>query len=214
MRALKPAVFVSCLLPAGLLAWRAATGDLTPNPIEFITRQTGDWTLRFLLITLAVTPLRHVSGWHSVSRARRMLGLFAFFYGTLHLLTFVVLDHFFAFDVMLARVGDEKFITAGVIGFALMLPLAATSTAGMIRRLGGRRWRALHRLVYVSATAGVMHYTWMTKTDVRRPLTYGMLLAVLFGFRLWYWVHHRPVRRSTRGAGEGAVPDPEVLGDV
>ena len=205
MGTLKPAVFGACLVPAAVLAWRAATGDLTPNPIQFITQQTGDWTLRFLLITLAVTPLRRVTRWHSIIRVRRMLGLFAFFYGTLHLLAFVVLDYFFAFDLMLKRVGEEKFITAGLLGFVLMLPLAATSTQGMIRRLGGRRWQALHRLVYASAAAGVVHYAWQTKIDVRRPLIYGMVLAVLLGFRLWHRI---------RDAREATVHDPVVFPDV
>ena len=211
-RVLKPLTFVAGLIPATLLAWGALTGGLSADPVQDITNTTGIWTLRFVLITLTVTPLRKVTGWNRIIRFRRMLGLFAFFYGTLHLLTFVVLDYFFAFDLMLKRVGEEKFITAGLTGFVLMLPLAATSTQGMIRRLGGR-WRALHRLVYASATAGVVHYTWLTKIDVRRPLIYGMVLAVLLGFRLWHRIHRRLEPALTRGARGGTANDPGVFSD-
>jgi methionine sulfoxide reductase heme-binding subunit len=207
MRALKPVVFMASLLPVGLLAWRAWTHDLTPNPIEFITHQTGDWTLRFLLVTLAITPIRRVTGWHSVIRLRRMLGLFAFFYGVLHLMTFVVLDYFFAFDLMLAQVAEQPFITAGATSFFLMTPLAATSTQAMVRRLGGRRWRNLHRLVYVSVLAGVVHYTWQSKIDLRRPLMYAAGLAVLLGFRLWHFLRHRP-SGSLSGAPRAQTDEP------
>ena len=144
MRYLKPLAFIACLAPLGLLLWQGATGGLTANPIEFVTHRTGDWTLRFLLITLAITPLRRLTGWNVLARLRRMLGLFAFFYGSLHLLTFVVLDHFFAFDSILEDVTERRFVTAGFTGFVLMVPLALTSTRAMVRRLGGKRWQALH----------------------------------------------------------------------
>ena len=163
VRLLKPIVFALCLVPLGLLLWRGFTGDLTANPIEYITHRTGDWTLRLLLITLAITPLRRLTGWNAVIRLRRMLGLFAFFYGSLHFLTYVVLDHFFALDSILEDLTDRRFVTAGFTGFVLMIPLALTSTQAMVRRLGGRRWQALHRLVYASACAGVVHYLWLVK---------------------------------------------------
>ena len=193
-RAAKPLVFAACLVPLGLLVWRGFTGGLTANPIEFVTHRTGDWTLRLLLVTLAVTPLRRLTGWNAVIRLRRMLGLFAFFYGSLHLLTYVVLDHFFAFGSMLEDLTDRRFVTAGFTGFVLMIPLALTSTQAMVRRLGGRRWQALHRLVYVSAGAGVVHYLWLVKADLRPPLVYAALLALLLGFRL-YWALARRAGR-------------------
>lgn len=201
MRYLKPVVFLVCLVPAALLLGRGVTGELTANPIEFVTHRTGDWTLRFLLITLAVTPIRRLTGWNAVVRLRRMLGLFAFFYGSLHLLTYVVLDHFFAFDSMLEDVTQRRFVTAGVTGFVLMVPLALTSTQSMVRRLGGTRWQALHRLVYASAAAGVVHYAWLVKADIRPPLGYGAVLVLLLGLRLWY--RYRRVR-AARGAPETA----------
>ena len=185
MRRLKPVVFAACLIPLGLLVWRGLSGGLTANPIEFVTHRTGDWALRLLLITLAVTPLRRLTGWNDLVRLRRMLGLFAFFYASLHVATYVVLDHFFAFDSMLEDLTERRFVTAGFTGFVLMIPLALTSTQAMVRRLGGRRWRALHRLAYVSACAGVVHYAWLVKADLRAPLLYGAFLALLLGFRAW-----------------------------
>ena len=193
-RAVKPLVFAACLVPLGLLVWRGFTDGLTANPIEFVTHRTGDWTLRLLLVTLAITPLRRLTGWNAVIRLRRMLGLFAFFYGSLHLLTYVVLDHFFAFGSMLEDLTDRRFVTAGFTGFVLMIPLALTSTQAMVRRLGGRRWQALHRLVYVSACAGVVHYLWLVKADLRPPLVYAALLALLLGFRLYVALARRAGR--------------------
>lgn len=185
-RILKAVVFGACLIPLGLLVWRGPSGGLTANPIEFITHRTGDWALRLLLITLAITPLRRLTGWNGLVRLRRPLGLFAFFYASLHVLTYVVLDHFFAFDSMLEDLTERRFVTAGFTGFVLMIPLALTSTQAMVRRLGGKRWRALHRLVYASACAGVVHYAWLVKADVRAPILYGALLALLLGFRVWH----------------------------
>ncbi len=204
MRLLKPLVFAACLVPLGLLLWRGFTDGLTANPIEFVTHRTGDWTLRLLLVTLAVTPLRRLTGWNAVIRLRRMLGLFAFFYGSLHLLTYVVLDHFFAFGSMLEDLTDRRFVTAGFTGFVLMIPLALTSTQAMVRRLGGRRWQALHRLVYVSACAGVVHYLWLVKADLRPPLVYAALLALLLGFRLYVALARR-AGRPPHAAGSGAL---------
>jgi sulfoxide reductase heme-binding subunit YedZ len=176
------------VLVSGALASR-----LGANPIEVITRETGTWTLRFLVVTLAVTPLRRVTGWNGVIRFRRMLGLFAFFYGTLHLFTYLWLDQFFDLAEILKDIAKRPFITAGTTAFVLMVPLALTSTAGAIRRLGGRAWQRLHRLAYVSAIAGVVHYWWLVKADVRRPMAYGAMVAVLLALRLFRT--RRPARR-------------------
>jgi sulfoxide reductase heme-binding subunit YedZ len=182
-KAVKAAVFVLCLLPLVLLGVRAVRSDLGANPIEAITHSTGDWTLRFLLITLTITPARRLLQRPDLIRFRRMLGLFAFFYGTLHLMTWMWLDKFFDPAEMWADLVKRRFITMGMTGFALMIPLAITSTRGWMRRLGNR-WQRLHRLVYFSACAGVIHYWWLVKSDIRLPLLYGVILAVLLGFRL------------------------------
>jgi methionine sulfoxide reductase heme-binding subunit len=184
----KPVVFVAGLTPLGLLGWRAYSDNLGANPIEAITHATGDWTLIFLLITLAITPLRKLTGQHWLVRFRRMLGLFAFFYGALHFLTYVWLDKFFDVHEMLADVAKRRFITAGFTAFLLLIPLAVTSTRGWIRRLGGRRWNLLHRLIYASAVAGVVHYVWLVKADLRKPLQYALVLAVLLGYRVAAWL--------------------------
>ena len=183
--AIKAALFLLALAPLAWLAWRAGGGGLGANPLEAITHATGDWTLRFLLATLAVTPLRAFTGVNALIRFRRMLGLFAFFYGTLHLLTYLWFDQFFSWPEILRDIPKRPFITVGFAAFALMVPLAATSTAGMIRRLGGARWRALHRLVYASAVLGVVHYWWLVKADVRLPRAYAIVLGVLLAARLW-----------------------------
>ena len=183
VRRVKPVVFLVCLGPALLLGWDAFTGGLGVNPIEDITHRTGNWTLRFLLITLAVTPLRWMSGWNAVIRFRRMVGLFAFFYATLHFSTYLVFDHFFDLLLIIEDVAERKYVTAGFVGFVLMIPLAVTSTQGWIRRLG-KRWAALHRLIYVSAIAGVVHFLWLVKIDIGEPLIYAAILASLFGARL------------------------------
>jgi sulfoxide reductase heme-binding subunit YedZ len=190
-RVLKPLVFLSALLPFLDLVWRAVAGELSANPIEDITLTTGRWTLRFLMITLAVTPLRRLTGWQPAIRFRRMLGLFAFFYGTLHFLTYAVLDQFFAWEFILADIAKRPYITVGFAAFLLMIPLALTSTSGMIRRLGGRRWAWLHRLVYLTAVGGVVHYFWKVKADPRDPLFYAAVLAVLLGWRVWVAARRR-----------------------
>jgi sulfoxide reductase heme-binding subunit YedZ len=179
----KALVFLFCLTPLALLVWRGARHELGANPIEFITHATGDWTLRFLLLTLAVTPARRLLKTPGLIRYRRMLGLFAFFYGTLHLATYVWLDKFFDLPEMLKDVAKRRFITAGALALLVMTPLAITSTAGWIRRLGGRNWQRLHRLVYVSAAAGVIHYWWLVKSDIREPAAYAVALALLLGLR-------------------------------
>ena len=181
----KPLVFVACLVPALLLGWDAFTGGLGVNPIEDITHRTGDWALRLLLVTLAVTPLRRLAGWHGLVRFRRMLGLFAFFYAVLHFSTYLVFDHFFDLLLIIDDVAERKYVTAGFVGFVLMIPLAVTSTQGWIRRLG-RRWTALHRLVYASAVAGVVHFLWLVKIDIGEPLVYAAVLVILLGVRMAY----------------------------
>lgn len=188
---LKVLVFLLCLVPVGLVGWRALHGDLTANPIEFITHATGDWTLRFLLITLAITPLRMLLRLPELTRFRRMLGLFAFFYACLHFSTWLVLDKFFDMSEIWKDVLKRRFITVGFAAFLLLIPLALTSTAGWIRRLGGKRWQALHRLIYLSAALGVIHYYWLVKSAVIRPLTYAAILAVLLLYRLIAWLANR-----------------------
>lgn len=200
MRRAKPFVFLLCLAPAAWIVWKIWTGRLGPNPIETITHATGDWTLRFLLITLSVTPLRKLLHAPDLIRFRRMLGLFAFFYGCLHVLTYVWLDKFFDVSEMIADIAKRRFITAGMTAFALLVPLALTSTAGSIRRLGGRRWRMLHRLVYVSAAAGVTHYFWLVKSDIRLPALYGVILAVLLAWRVPSFVARKPAPRPQAAA--------------
>ena len=187
----KVAVFLLCLAPVGVLAWRALHGGLTANPIEFITHATGDWTLRFLIITLAVTPLRRILRLPQLIRFRRMLGLFAFFYGFLHFGIWLGIDKFFDWPEMMKDVAKRPFITVGFAGFVLMIPLAITSTAGWIRRLGGRRWQWLHRAIYLSAIAGVIHYYWQVKSDVRKPLQYAFLVGILLAWRLGAWIFDR-----------------------
>jgi len=188
IRWFKPVIFLACLGPLAHLGWKAYTSALGANPIEVITHSTGDWILRFLLITLSITPLRKLTGQLWLIRYRRMFGLFAFFYGVLHFLTYIWLDKFFAFHEMLADVAKRRFITVGFTGFVLLIPLAITSTAGWIRRLGGRRWNLLHRLIYVSAIAGVIHYLWLVKADIRKPLQYAFVLFLLLGYRLLTWL--------------------------
>ncbi len=166
------------------LGWNAYTNNLGANPIEVITRSTGTWTLVFLLIVLSVTPLRRLTGLHWLIRFRRMLGLFAFFHVCLHFTTYIWLDQFFEFMEMVRDVIKRPFITAGFVSFLLLVPLALTSTSGMIRRLGGRRWQQLHRLVYLAAIGGVIHYIWLVKADQRDPLIYGSILSVLLGYRI------------------------------
>ena len=201
---IKLPIFVLCLVPLVQLVWRALHNHLTANPIEYITHQTGDWTLIFVVITLAVTPARKLLRVPELIRFRRMLGLFAFFYGFLHFSTWVGLDKFFDCAEMLADVRKRTFITAGFTGFALMIPLALTSTAGWIRRLGGKRWLALHRLIYVTAIAGVVHYYWLVKSDARKPLFYSALVTLLLALRIGFWLAAR------RGKPAGKVLEPKL----
>lgn len=185
LRVLKPIIFAAALVPAAVLVYGAFTGDLTANPIEYITNTTGLTALTFLLITLVVTPLRRLAGWNEVIRLRRMLGLFAFFYACLHFLTWFVLDQFFDFATMVDDIVERPFITLGMATLLLLIPLAATSTTGMIRRLG-RRWQQLHRLIYVAAVIGVIHYWLGQKADFRDPRFYAVALSALLAFRAWW----------------------------
>lgn len=184
---LKIFVFGASLIPLGQLVYKGRTDQLGANPIEVITRSTGLWTLIFLLITLSITPLRKLMDMPSLIKFRRMLGLFAFFYGFLHLMTFVWLDKFFDFHEMIKDVYKRPFITAGFTAFMLMVPLAITSTRKMILRLGGKRWNTLHKLIYFSAAAGAIHFYWLVKKDVTQPVEYGTILAVLLGYRVIAW---------------------------
>jgi len=188
----KAAVFLLCLAPLSRLAWRAWSGDLTPNPIEYITHFTGDWAIRMLVATLAITPLRKVLHLPDLIRFRRMIGLFAFFYASLHFATWFGLDKFFDLHEILRDFVKRRFILAGLATFLTMLPLALTSTKGWIRRLGGRRWRMLHRLVYCSGITAAVHYFWLVKSDIRLPALYGSLVAILLAYRAGAsWLAHR-----------------------
>lgn len=211
IRRLKPFVFLLCFYPAAELAYRAYTGDLGVNPIEFITRFTGSWALIILIASLAVTPLRRLTGWNELIKLRRMIGLFAFFYAVLHFSTYLVLDHFFDFNAIGKDLYKRPYITAGFVAFVAMVPLAATSTAGMIRRLG-KRWQQLHRLVYLAAIAGVIHFYWLVKADISRPAQYGSVLALLLGYRLWLrWRPPIAANRARRSPPPGftAADQPE-----
>lgn len=209
---MKVVVFAAALVPFAHLVWRGFQGDLTADPLVEITNETGIWTLRFVVITLAVTPVRRVSGWNAIIRYRRMLGLFAFFYSMLHFLTYLIGDRFASLDFpdgflawstvlnLLAAIWDDvakrPYITVGFIAFVSMIPLALTSTTGSIRRLGGRNWQRLHRLIYLTAIAGVTHYWWRVKADTLHPAIYAGIVALLLGFRLRHLVRRSRVERQ------------------
>ena len=195
---IKPALSFLALIPLAILISRIVYDDLGANPVESINRSTGDWVLRFLLMTLAVTPLRRLFGWNDLLRYRRMLGLFAFFYACLHFLSYAWLDQYFALADIIKDVAKRPYITVGFACFLMLMPLAATSTHGMIRRLGARRWQRLHRLVYFIAIGGIVHFLWLVKSDLSEPLIYGAILATLLGFRMWDKMRRTP---STVAAG-------------
>ena len=200
---MKVAVFLLCLVPLGMLVSDALKGNLTANPIEYVTHRTGDWILRFLVITLAITPLRKILRLPALVRYRRMLGLFAFFYACLHFSIWIGVDKFFDWTEMLKDVEKRRFITVGFAAFVLMIPLAITSTKGWIGRQGGDRWQLLHRAVYLSAILGVIHYWWQVKSDIRKPLEYACMVGILLAWRLgaWLYVRLRP------NAATGAPPE-------
>ena len=213
IRILKVCAFAASLGPAAWLVWAALTGNLSANPLSDLTNETGVWTLRFICITLAITPLRKLTGWNAAIKFRRMTGLFAFFYATLHFLTYVIVDRFASLDFpngivifasstlrhLAASVWEDiykrPFITVGFTALMTLVPLALTSTAGMIRRLGGRRWNRLHKLVYATGVLGVVHYWWLVKADVRRPIIYGIVVGTLLALRL-YWATQRAAARA------------------
>ena len=210
-------MFVAALIPFAHLVWRGFNGDLTADPLVEITNDTGIWTLRFVVITLAITPVRRLTGWNPVIRFRRMLGLFAFFYAALHFLTYIVGDRFASLDFpdgfvawstfvnLMASIWEDvakrPYITVGFIAFVSMIPLALTSTAGWIRRLGGRNWQRLHRLVYLTAIAGVTHYWWRVKADTLHPFIYAALVAVFLGYRVVHSLRRTRLQRHPVQAG-------------
>jgi sulfoxide reductase heme-binding subunit YedZ len=181
---IKAALFAACLVPLARLAWLAFHGGLGANPIEYVTHSTGWWTLSFLLLTLLVTPLRRLSNWAWLLRLRRMLGLYAFFYACLHFVTYVWLDQFFDWASIVKDIGKRPFVTVGFAAFVLLIPLAATSTNAMVKRLGARRWQLLHRAVYAIAILGVTHFWWLVKKDITEPVLFAVLLTTLLGARL------------------------------
>ena len=184
---IKSVIFVACLIPLARLVWLAFQGNLSANPIEFITRSLGTWTLVFLLITLSVTPLRKLLNQPWLIKLRRMLGLFAFFYASLHFVTYIWLDQFFDLQAIYKDVIKRPFITVGFASFLLLIPLAVTSTNNMVRRLGGKRWQKLHRLVYLIAIGGVVHYWWLVKKDITQPVIYAAVLAILLSYRIFVY---------------------------
>jgi sulfoxide reductase heme-binding subunit YedZ len=194
----KVAVFLFSLIPFVALLDRILHNRLGANPVEFIQHATGDWTLRFLIFTLCITPFRKLFKLPDLIRFRRMLGLFAFFYVCLHFLTYLGPDQSFDVSAMWKDVAKRPFITVGFLGFVLLIPLALTSTAGWIRRLGGKRWQLLHRAIYITAVAGVIHYYWLVKSDVRKPLFYGSLVAILLIWRVGSWISKRRSQAPVR----------------
>ena len=205
---IKGCLFVAALLPFARLTVFTVMDKLGANPIEFITRNTGDWTLYFLCITLAITPLRRLLGWNWLIKLRRMLGLFAFFYATLHFTTFLWFDHFFDVDEMIKDVVKRPFITVGFIAFVLLIPLAATSTNRMTRLLGGKRWQALHRTIYLIAPLAILHFWWMKagKHDFGQPILFGLMVAALLLARLyWRVARQRGQRRSPSPSANSAL---------
>ena len=191
LRFTKIALFLAALVPLGRLAWKAFHDGLGANPIEVITHSTGDWTLIFVLTTLSITPLRRITRQYWLIGVRRMIGLFAFFYGTLHFLTYIWLDKFFDVHEMLKDIAKRRFITVGFSAFVLMIPLVLTSTAWSIRRLGGKNWQRLHRLVYFTGILAVVHYTWLVKADLHKPIEYGVVLGILLLYRVGVWVSEK-----------------------
>ena len=213
---LKPVVFLASLGPLAWLIWAGLTGNLSANPLSDLTNETGVWALRFICASLAITPLRRLTGWNWLARFRRMIGLYAFFYGSLHFLVYTIVDKFAGLEFidgivawstarnLALAVWDDvykrPFITIGFTALVLMLPLAITSTAGWIRRLGGKRWAALHRVVYITGVAAVVHYYWLVKADVSRPLIYAAVVALLLGMRV-YWARQKSQAVTRSGPG-------------
>jgi sulfoxide reductase heme-binding subunit YedZ len=178
-------IFINSLVPLALLAWDASRGNLGANPVEFFLRTTGVLTLIFLLVTLSITPLRKYYGWNQLIKFRRMLGLYSFFYGFLHLITYSIFDKSLSVSAIAGDIWQRPFIAVGMFAFFLLIPLAITSTSGMIKRLGGKNWQKLHRLTYLAAIGGVVHFWMIVKSDVFYPLLFGLVLASLLGYRIY-----------------------------
>ncbi|MCX9156772.1 sulfoxide reductase heme-binding subunit YedZ [Niveibacterium sp. 24ML] len=208
LAAAKSALFLICLLPLGWYLNRLLNDQLGANPIEAITRASGEWTLRLLLVTLAITPLRRLTGWHWLIRLRRMLGLFVFFYASLHLATYLWLDQFFDWAAIGKDILKRPFITVGFAAYLLLVPLALSSHNAVIRWLGGRRWQALHRSIYAIAVLGVVHFWWLVKRDITEPLIYALILAALLGARAWWREQERRRQLAPRRppAGKTVIP--------
>jgi sulfoxide reductase heme-binding subunit YedZ len=200
-------VFALCLVPVAMLLLRYYQNDLSADPIAFVTHATGDWTIRFLVITLAITPVRKLLKLPALIKYRRMMGLFAFFYVCLHFTTYICLDKYFDMHEIWLDVLKRRFITVGFAAFVLLIPLAITSTAGWIRRIGGKRWQWLHRITYICAILGVIHYYWLVKSDVRKPLMYAAMVAALLAYRLIVWLR----ARGQRSAGRPAVREEPLV---
>ena len=207
LRFTRIAIFLSALIPLGRLVWKAFHDGLGANPIEVVTHTTGDWTLILVLTTLSITPLRRITRQYWLIGVRRMIGLFAFFYGTLHFLTYIWLDKFFDVHEMLKDIAKRPFITVGFSAFVLMIPLALTSTAWSIRRLGGKNWQRLHRLIYLTGILAVVHYTWLVKADRRKPIAYGIVLGIMLLYRVGVWMHEK----SSEKRKQPALPVPASL---
>ena len=210
---LRVAIFFAALTPAALLVWGFYTNDLTANPGDYITDQTGTWSLGTLFASLCVTPLRKLTGWNDLIKLRRMLGLFAFFYATLHLLTWIVFIHYFDVSFMVEDVFKRPFITVGMAVFVILFVLTITSNRWSIRKLG-RKWASLHRLVYAAAIGGVIHFWWLVKADITLPRRWALALTVLLGIRAWWWYQKRATsstRRAvpaTAGSGTSSTAPP------
>ncbi len=207
----KPIVFLLCLAPLGLLAYNYFTDNLSANPLSDITNETGVWTLRFLIITLSITPLRKLTGWSPLQRFRRMVGLFAFLYVSLHFTTYIYLDKFFDWPEIVKDIAKRPFITVGFTALVLLIPLAITSFDLLMKRMGGKRWKRLHRMVYIVACLGVIHYYWLVKADTHRPLTYGAIVLVLLGYRLWEHLVNRAAKIRRLGNQSVVARNPDIL---
>lgn len=205
----KSALFTGCLIPLLILGWNVWRGRLSANPISDITNETGIWTFRLIVATLAFTPVRRITGWHSLIKQRRMVGLFAFFYGTLHFATYLWLDQFFDWSSIVKDIPKRPFITVGFASFALMIPLAVTSTQRMIRWIGGRRWDLLHRSVYFTAVGACVHYIWLVKVVTYRQVFYATMVAALLLVRL-LWKIRTTASSALRKELKEGIPAAQV----
>jgi sulfoxide reductase heme-binding subunit YedZ len=197
-RVVKPILYLSAALPLAWLLFALLTGRVMGDQVKFMQHVTGDTVLTCLMLTLSITPLRRLTGWNEIIRIRRLIGLTAFWYACLHLTTYLVFDQELSFSEIMADIEKHPWVLVGFTAFLCLVPLAITSTNGWVRRLGGKRWQRLHRLVYVAAAAGVLHYLWLVKKDIRYPLLYGLVLLVLLGSRVWLALEKSRRRRGSR----------------